>query len=130
MDSGICMKSGVRALLAVLIVSTTMAFTLPGSGWAMLAPAQVAPAAGGQAYDRAADLKTVQTALESKIVRERLKSLGMNDKEIESRVGKLTDLQMHQLAKDVKTLSPGGGVISLLELVVLVLLILILVRAV
>lgn len=120
---------GTRGILAVLILSVTLTCTLSGSGWAMLAPVS-APAADGQAYDRASDLKAVQAALESKIVRDRLQSLGLNDKEIDSRLAKLSDRQVHQLAKDVKTLSPGGGVIGLLELVVLVLLIIILFRAI
>lgn len=120
------LTGGRRSVLAALILSTTMACTLSGNGWAMLAPAQSAPAAGGQGYDRTGDVKSVQTALESKIVRDRLQSLGLNDKEIESRLGKLSDRQVHQLAKDVQTLGPGG---SVLELVVLVLLIIILVRA-
>lgn len=121
---------GTRGLLAVLILSTTLTCTFSGSGWAMLVPAQSAPAADGQVYDRASDARTVQTALESKIVRERLKALGMNEKEIDSKIAKLSDRQMHQLAKDVKTLGPGGGVIGLLEFVVLILLIIILLRAV
>jgi hypothetical protein len=75
-------------------------------------------------------MKTVQTTLESRIVRERLKSFGMTDKEIDARVSRLSDQQVHQLARDVKTLSPGGGVAGLLELVILVLLIVILLRAV
>lgn len=120
---------GTRGLLAALILSTTLTCTFSGSGWAMLAPAQNAPAADSQALDRASDLKTVQAALESKIVRGRLQSLGLNEKEIDSRLAKLSDRQVHQLAKDVKTLSPGGGLIGLLELVVLVLLLVILFRA-
>lgn len=117
-------------MLYTLMASTTMVFALPNGAGAMLAPAQAAPAAGEQAYERAVDLKAIQTSLESKIVRERLKSLGMNDKEIESRLTRLSDQQVHQLAKNVKKLSPGGGVIGLLEMVVLVLLIIILLRAV
>lgn len=117
-------------MLCALVFSTTSVCTMPATGWAMLAPAQTAPAASGPALDRALDLKAVQTALESKIVRERLKALGLNDKEIEARLGKLSDQQVHKLAKDIKTLSPGGGVVGLLELVVLVLLIIILLRAV
>ena len=120
---------GTRGILAVLMLSTTLTCTFSGSGWAMLAPAQNAPVADGQALDRASDLKTVQAALESKIVRGRLQALGLNEKEIDSRLAKLSDRQVHQLAKDVKTLSPGGGLISLLELVVLVLLLVILFRA-
>ena len=122
------MKSGARALIYSLIASTTMLCTLSPNGWAMLAPAQGAAATGGQAYDRAGDMKTVQTALESKIVRERLKALGMTDKEIESRLTRLSDQQVHQLAKDIDTLSPGGFVTELLVIVILVLVIVFLVH--
>lgn len=76
MNGKTVITGGKRSILAALISSTTMTCTLSGSGWAMLAPAQSAPAAEGQGYDRAADVKAVQTALESKIVRDRLQSLG------------------------------------------------------
>jgi len=115
------MKSGARALIYSLIASTTMLCTVSGNGWAMLAPAQSAATTGGQAYDRAADMKTVQTTLESKVVRERLKALGLTDKEIESRLTRLSDQQVHQLAKDVNTLGPGGGIVGILIVVMLVL---------
>ena len=122
------MKSGARALIYSLIASTTMLCTVSGNGWAMLAPAQSAATTGGQAYDRAADMKTVQTTLESKVVRERLKALGLTDKEIESRLTRLSDQQVHQLAKDVNTLSSGGFVEELLVIVIQVLLIVFLVH--
>ncbi|MCX5786946.1 MAG: PA2779 family protein [Elusimicrobia bacterium] len=121
------MKSGARALIYSLIASTTMLCTVSGNGWAMLAPAQGA-ATMGEAYGRAADMKTVQTALESKVVRERLKALGLTDKEIESRLTRLSDQQVHQLAKDVNTLSSGGFVEELLVIVILVLVIVFLVH--
>lgn len=124
------MKRGARALICALIASTTMVSTLSPKGWAMLAPAQGAAATDGQAYDRAADMKTVQTALESKIVRGRLKALGMTDTEIESRLSRLSDRQVHQLAKDIHALSPGGFVVEVLVAVVLVLLIVFLVHRV
>ena len=122
------MKTGARALIYSLIASTTMLCTVSGNGWAMLAPAQSAASAEGQAYGRAADMKTVQTALESKMVRERLKTLGLTDKEIESRLTRLSDQQIHQLAKDVNTLSSGGFIEELLVLVILVLVIVFLVH--
>ena len=121
-------SGAVRAVVYAMIVSTTMACTLPNNGWAMLAPAQGAPAADGQAYDRAADMKMVQAALESKIVRERLKALGLTDKEIESRLSQLTDQQVHQVAKDINALKPGGFIGSVLGLVIMVLLIVFLVH--
>lgn len=122
------MKNGARALIFALIASTTMLCTVSGNGWAMLAPAQGAAGADRQAYQRAADMKTVQTALESKILRERLKALGLTDKEIESRLTRLSDQQIHQLAKDINTVSSGGFLEEVLVLVILVLLILFLVH--
>src|SRR6185295_16583790 len=69
---------GVRALTYALIASSTLVCTAPSRGWGMLAPAQEPAATAGRGQDRAADMKTVQTALESKVVRERLKALGMS----------------------------------------------------
>lgn len=116
------MRNATRALIYTLILTTTMVLTAPRTGWAMLAPAQ--------GSERSADMKTVQTALESKVVRERLKSLGLSDKEIESRLGKLSDKQVHKLAKDIETLSSGGFIEAVLVLVILVLLIVYLVNRV
>jgi hypothetical protein len=103
-----------------------MVLAKPSTGWAMLAPAQAASATG--AADRAADMKSVQTALESKVVRERLKALGLTDKEIASRLGQLSDAQVHKLAKDIDTLSAGGDLGGILVLVILILLIVYLVH--
>lgn len=112
------MKTGVKVLCFALIVSVSMVCAMPSTGWAMLAPAQ-----GSAATDRAADMKTVQAALESKIIRGRLKALGLNEQETESRLGKLSDQQVHRLAKDIDTLSPGGDLGGILIIVLLVLLI-------
>lgn len=124
------MKNGVRTLSYALIVSTTMLSAMPPNGWAMLAPAQAPAATEGQALQRAADMKTVQIALESKILRERLKTLGLSDKEIETRLSRLSDQQVHQLAKNIDTLNSGGIVVEILVVVILVLLIIFLVRRV
>lgn len=118
------MRSATRALIYTLILTTTMVLTAPSNGWAMLAPAQ------GTTSARSADMKRVQTALESKVVRERLRALGLTDKEIESRLGKLSDQQVHKLAKDIDTLAAGGFIEAVLVLVVLVLLVVFLVRRV
>lgn len=112
------MRNAARVLSLALIFSVTMVCATPSTGWAMLAPAQ-----GAAATDRAADMRTVQTALESKIIRGRLKALGLSEQETASRLGKLTDQQVHRLAKDIDTLSPGGDVGGILVIVLLVLLI-------
>jgi type II secretory pathway component PulJ len=111
-----------------LIAGAALFFTLSPKSWAMLVPAQEKSATAERKYDRNADMKTVQAALESKIVRGRLKALGLDDREIQSRLSRLDDKQIHQLAKDIHTLSPGGDLGGLLVLVVLVLLIVYLVR--
>lgn len=128
MNSGNYLKAATRGILLTLTLSTTMVCAMPAGGWAMLAPARTPAPQDGQTYDRAADMKAVQTALESKIVRERLKSLGLSDKEIEARLARLSDQQVHKLSKDIKAISPGGGVVGLLELVILVIIIVLLVR--
>ena len=117
-------KTKVNILLRAIILSAAMFCLFPGGGWSMLAPAQNALAADGTGLDRAADIKSIQTALESKIVRDRLAAFGLTDEEIESRLGRLSDGQLHKVAKDIKALNSGGGLVYLLTVVVLVLLIL------
>lgn len=118
--------AAARRLIYTLIVTTTFAF-MPADGWSMLAPAGPSQA---QSYDRASDLKTVQTALESKLVRQGLKAHGLTDQEVQDRLGKLSDKQMHQLALRSEGVASGGLVVELLVVVVLVLLIVFLVRRV
>jgi len=119
------MKNLAKALILALIVSVT-SVCMPSNGRAMLAPAQHAASTDA----RAADMKKIQTTLELKIVRERLKGLGLTDREIESRLAKLSDREVHKLAKDIDTLSAGGDLGGVLILVIVVLLIVYLVQRV
>ena len=121
-------RAGIRGLIYTLILTTTMVCSLKSESWAMLVPAEIPAAATNST--RSADMKTIQGALESKILRERLKEYGLTDSEINARLGKLSDKQVHQFASRIHTLNPGGDftVIGLLVLVVLVLFILYLVK--
>jgi len=121
-----------RRLIYAMIVTTTLAFTSPPQGWAMLAPAQ-APSVTGTGplqYDRTQDLRDVQAALESKVVRQGLKDHGLSDAEIQDRLSKLSDRQIHQLAMHSRGVGSGGIVVELLLVVVLVLVIFYLVKRV
>ena len=72
--------------------------------------------------DRSADLGKIQKMLEVKMVQERLKQLGFSDDEIQSRLGRLSDQQIHQFAQTLDQLKVGGDggtVIILLLLVAL-----------
>lgn len=97
------------SFIATLMVATTMTMTMPSQGWAMLAPANlmVTPAATGDA--RAQDLKTIQSTLESKMVRQRLSEFKLTPEQVNQRMSQLTDAQVHQLAMQIRTLNPGGA---------------------
>ncbi len=81
-----------------------------------------------QEASRMADLETVQKALESKIVKSRLKALGFTEDEVNSRLDALSDEQLHELALKVDDLMVGGDaigvVLGILIIVILVLVIL------
>ena len=57
--------------------------------------------------ERSADLKKVQKFLEMKMVRERLKELGLTREEIQSRMDQISDQQLHQVALKLDNLSGG-----------------------
>jgi len=113
-----------KTLIGTLIVVTTMAMALPQNSWAMLAPAQTANELHQTGSLRADDLKTIQTALESKIIRQRLTGFNLTPEQIDSRLAKLSDAQLHQTAQQIRTVNPGGDaggfLISVLVIVILV----------
>jgi uncharacterized membrane protein len=81
----------------------------------------------GQEY-QAKDLETIRHFLEVKAVQTRLQSLGYSSEEIQARLSNLSNEEIHQLASNINTLTPGGDaagvIISILVIILLVLLIL------
>jgi hypothetical protein len=79
--------------------------------------------------ERSADLKKVQKFLEMKMVRERLKELGLTREEIQSRMEQISDQQLHQLALKLDDLTVAGddGLGILIGLLVIAILVVILV---
>ena len=77
--------------------------------------------------ERASELKQIQKFLEMKMVRERLRELGLSPDEIQARLNQFSDPQIHQLALQLDDLKVAGddflGVIILL-LVIAVLVVL------
>ena len=71
--------------------------------------------------DRSADLDKIQKILEMKLVKERLNNLGLSNDEIQSRLGQLSDQQIHQLALQLDGLEVGGD--STVAIVIIVLLV-------
>lgn len=75
--------------------------------------------------ERSSDLRKIQRFLEMKVVRERLKELGLSPDEIQARLNQLSDPQIHQLALKLDELKVAGD--DFLGIVILLLVIAILV---
>lgn len=117
---------GFRRLFrtTALTLAALMAYASVGTPrvQAMMAPTQTAATA--VAGDRNADLQTIRGALENKMVRERLAQLGMTAEQIDGRLSKLSDQDLHQAAIQIEKQNPAGdGAVGILVVVVLVLLI-------
>jgi len=83
---------------------------------------------GQSSYNRQADMETVQTVLEQKLVRERLAALGYSPEEIQARLNLLPNEDLHRLSAQIDSLAPAGNglgfVIGILVIVILILVIL------
>jgi hypothetical protein len=77
---------------------------------------------------RAMDVEKMRTALEQKLVRQRLQDIGFSADEISTRLAELTDAQAHYFATRLDDLKVGGDglgfVIAVLVIIVLIILIL------
>ncbi|MBI5238031.1 MAG: PA2779 family protein [Deltaproteobacteria bacterium] len=86
------------------------------------------PVAAASASARAADMAIVQRMLEQKLISGKLSQAGLTTKEVSFRLSKLSDEELHQFAKRIDTLYPGGDalgvVIAILIIVILVMVLL------
>jgi len=79
--------------------------------------------------NREEDIKTIQRALESKIVQEKLKAYGLSKEEIEKKLSEMDDQQIHILARaSEKVLAGGDGLGVVISLLVIAILVVILLR--
>jgi len=81
--------------------------------------------------ERSSELQKIQKFLEMKMVGERLKEFGLTQDEIQTRLGQLSDPQIHQLATKVDDLRVAaddglGIIIALLVIAILVIVIIML----
>lgn len=77
-----------------------------------------------QQTDRDSDITKIQKLIEAKVIKERLEKLGFTETEIQSRLDRLSDQELHQLALQVDQLKTGGDglgvIIALLVIAILV----------
>ncbi len=122
-------------LIAAYLITALLAITsAAGPAEAMFVPA-VHPQGAGFAANvpggRAADLDSIQTALESRIVRQKLIDYGLSPADAMARMKGLSDGQIHELAAHMNALQAGGdpgdaffGIIIVVMLVVVLVLLL------
>lgn len=97
----------ITKLLACYLAVAIFAIGFVQSSYAGFAPSEVMNPA---CFDRIEDIQKIQSALESKMVGERLKQLGFTAEEIKAKLAYLSDDQLHQLALQVDELRVGGDV--------------------
>ncbi|MFO0571862.1 MAG: PA2779 family protein [Polyangiaceae bacterium] len=105
----------VAALFIIGIAPRTEAGFAPSGE---IAPAQA---------DRSADMQKVRSVLETKMVRDRLEKLGFTQEEIQSRLSRLSDQQVHELALNLDQLKAGGDGLGVLIAVLVIILLVVLI---
>jgi hypothetical protein len=80
-------------------------------------------------FDRAADISKIQQVIETKMVRERLEKLGFTQDEVTSRLGQLSDRQIHQLAQNLDDIKAGGdGLGIIIAILIIAILVVVLIK--
>jgi hypothetical protein len=81
-----------------------------------------------EVFSRKEDMARAQRVLESKVVASQLEKLGLTKEEVNSRLDRLSDEDLHQFATRLDSIYPGGGgfgaVIAILIIVILVIVVL------
>ncbi len=106
-----------RSITLCLIFSFFLVAIIPQNSHAYIAAAEEVTST------RQADEATVQRILESKAVSERLASFGLTAAEVDSKVKRLSNSELHSFASNLESVSPGqgaGAVIAVLVIVILI----------
>ncbi len=113
-----------RTCRFVLIFFVLMSL-IPSTGEASLLESRLST--GEQMSERSEKIESIRTALEHKLVAQRLQDYGLSQEEAMARLHTLDDEQLHQLASLSDEIGGGNGVglvISVLVIILLVVLIL------
>ena len=123
-------RTVVKVLCCYLVVALFV-IGIAEKSYAGLSPSEVMNLSP---FERTVDLNKIQTALETKVVSEKLTQLGFNKDEIQSRLYQLSDQQLHKVALQFDQLKVGGDgggiIIAILVIAILVVLFVFLLRRV
>ncbi|HZR47826.1 MAG TPA: PA2779 family protein [Candidatus Manganitrophaceae bacterium] len=115
-----------RSLVGYLVIASfVLGFisAFPAESRAMFLPSNLT------ASERQEDLAKIQPLLESKIIRQRLTDLGLNQQEVSSRLAQLSDQEIHDVASKIDTLHAGGDVLgTIVVLLVIAILVVVLLQ--
>lgn len=122
----ICNGRFFRVTALALVFSMLIVGSVPKEGLAYV----VGPDGDGRISilnnDRAVDLAKARAALESRLVSEKLHAAGLTNDEVKSRIEKLTDAELHQFASQIDALYPGGDIITVVGVLLILALVILL----
>ena len=95
----------------------------------MMAPLTGTERTSLESTDRARDLGRVKQALENRIVRQRLIDLGLSRPEVDRRLSRLSDEQVHQVALKIDQQNPAGDTTGILLIAAAVVLFVVLIAS-
>jgi len=127
---GFIKKLYFRQIAIVVAFTMLIIGSIPAKSMGYMIGAEPAlQAVAGSSAARAESMAKLQRVLESKLVSEKLQTVGLTPSEVETRVERLSDQELHQFASQLDTLYPGGDggfsiIIALLVIVILVMIIL------
>lgn len=117
-------KKSCFKILSVYLTFAMIMLSLPAQGWAMFLPSDQA------ASVRQADMVNIQKALETAVVKQRLRDLGLSPEETLARIDTLSDQQVHEFAGNLDSLQAGAdGLGALIFLVLVVILVVVILQA-
>jgi hypothetical protein len=108
-----------RILIMTVLVSFAQFSLISNICHASIADSKMIMSKFNESASRETDQKKIRRMLENKILRKRLKSYGVSDEEIYSKIESMSDEQVHQLAS-LSDRIPAGGDAGVAALIVLV----------
>lgn len=118
------------SIIIIILSSFIPASLISKSAEASIANSQIMSPEKGYSQSREASLTKIRKMLENKLVAEKLRSHGLSTEEVNQKLDKMGDAQIHQLAalSDKITAGGDGGVaIAVVVLVVFVIVIILLI---
>jgi hypothetical protein len=105
------LRSSFFRVVSWYLVAAMLVIGVTPRVYAGLAPSEAVSLSYG---DRAADLQKIQKILEMKMISQRLTEFGLTPEEIQTRMSRLNDQQIHQFALQLEQIKVAGDPLDLL----------------